>query len=200
MKGVRSRDELSSEGGCDKCSPISSLSLGGFPGGNKSLEKLLTGPFPPCRSYKFSLPSLPFLDSLMYAQDIKRRNLLKGDSKCCKMVNSLIVVILLAGLRSGPFPCGPKGLSGLAPARVAAEGGFLPRIFLRPATIRSALCSPLSLASFGRFPSGMPLAGVSAKPLPFTHPTSRLICFLPVLGCQEEDLYQHCSTKKCPDL
>lgn len=77
---MRSRDELSSEGGGNKCSPISSLSLGGSPGGNKSLEKLLTVPFLPCRSQRFSLLGLPFLGSLTYSQGIKRRNLLKVDS------------------------------------------------------------------------------------------------------------------------
>lgn len=57
-----------------------SLSLGGSPGGNKSLEKLLPVPFFPCRSHRFSLPGLPFLGSLTYSQGIKRRNLLKVDS------------------------------------------------------------------------------------------------------------------------
>lgn len=55
------------------------LSLGAYPGGNKSLEKLLRGSYLPCRSYKFSFWGLPFLDSLLYAQDIKRRSLLKVD-------------------------------------------------------------------------------------------------------------------------
>lgn len=50
------------------------------------------------------------------------------------MVSNVIMVILLAGLKVSLFMLSPK-LSGLVPARIAVEGEFLPRTFLRPATI-----------------------------------------------------------------
>lgn len=150
------------------------------------------------RNHIFSLPAPPFLYS--NACLVRKE---KGFAKSClpsrcKLVSGVITVILSAGLKSGPSRCCPTELSGLVPARIAAEGGFLPRTFSE--TCHRPVCSlfPFEPGLIWLFSLWYAPSWSASQSLALHTPHHRLICLLPLLGCQGEDLYQDCSTKKMP--